>query len=154
FLAEVGHGPGSNAEGQITKVEPCHAGPEPEKNQEAGDDHQTHAPSVLRHCFPPSMSSRHGGTRPMAQYITVCRASTRPEELSISSPWQGQSHEHRHASVRYIAVYQDKECSMLRSSFFVCMTIRHAVELCTQREKLWSIRSIKSTISCGPILST
>ena len=55
---------------------------------------------------------------------------------------------------RYIAVYQDKEYSMLRSSFFVRTTIRHAVELYTQREKLWSIRSIKSTISCGPILST
>src|SRR5262249_31528314 len=61
FLAEVGHGPGSNAEGQITKVEPYHAGPEPEQNQETGDDHQTHSPSVLRHCFPPSMSSHHGG---------------------------------------------------------------------------------------------
>ena len=53
---------------------------------------------------------------------------------------------------RYIAVYQDKEYSMLRSSFFVRMTIRHAVEVIhSEREVMeYSVNQINNLLRTYP----
>src|SRR5262249_26945821 len=87
FLAIAAHWTGSNAYGQMCKEEPCHDGSEPDESQETDEDHYTHSLSVSRHCFPPFVSSHHGGHKAhRSMYHNILQFPPRRNHPSINRP--------------------------------------------------------------------